>query len=154
MLAPLGIALVIRARYPDPAGELQPLMAQASNVALLLVLVISLLANFQELLGVIGTGGVLAALLLIGGGVGIGAALGGPGGGTRTVLGLGTGQRNIAAATLVATNSFTDPEVLAMVLVGSTVGLVVLLPLALELGRRQAKPSAAQAVPEPALAHA
>lgn len=136
MLLPLGIALVVRARYPEAAGQVQPLMAQASNVALLLVLVVSLLANFQELIGVIGTGGILAALALIAGGVVFGSLLGGPGGDTRTVLGLGTGQRNISAALLVATQSFTDPQVLAMVLVGSTLGLFTLLPLAFELGRR------------------
>jgi BASS family bile acid:Na+ symporter len=130
MLLPLGIALLVRARYPEPAGQLQPLMGQASNVALLLVLVISLLANFQELIGVIGTGGILATLILIAGGVVIGFLLGGPGGDTRSVLGLGTGQRNISAALLVATQSFTDPQVLAMVLVGSTVGRRAAAPTA------------------------
>jgi predicted Na+-dependent transporter len=138
MLLPLGIALLIRARYPEPAGQLQPLMTQVSNVALLLVLVTSLLANFEELIGVIGTGGILAALALVGGGVVIGSLLGGPGGDTRSVLGLGTGQRNISAALLVSTQSFSDPNVLAMVLVGSTVGLLVLLPLAFEIGKRTA----------------
>ena len=140
MLLPLGLALLVRARYPEPAGQLQPLMGQASNFALLLVLVTSLLANFQELIGVIGTGGILAALILIAGGIVFGSLLGGPGGDTRTVLGLGTGQRNISAALLVSTQSFTDPHVLAMVLVGSTVGLFVLLPLAFELGKRTARP--------------
>lgn len=136
MLLPLGIALLVRARYPEPAGQFQPLMGQASNVALLLVLVTSLLANFQELISVIGTGGIIAALILIGGGVAIGYPLGGPGGDTRAVLGLGSGQRNISAALLVSAQSFADPHVLAMVLVGSTVGLFVLLPLAFELGKR------------------
>jgi BASS family bile acid:Na+ symporter len=139
MLLPLGIALLVRARYPEPAGQLQLLMGQASNFALLLVLVISLLANFQELIGVIGTGGILAALILIAGGIVFGSLLGGPGGDTRTVLGLGTGQRNISAALLVATQSFTDPQVLAMVLVGSTLGLFTLLPLAFELGKRASR---------------
>lgn len=139
MLLPLGIALLVRARYPEPAGQFQPLMGQASNAALLLVFVTSLLANFQELIGVIGTGGILAALVLIVGGVVFGFLLGGPGTDTRSVLGLGTGQRNISAALLIATESFTDPNVLAMVLVGSTLGLFVLLPLAFELGRRMAR---------------
>jgi BASS family bile acid:Na+ symporter len=138
MLLPLGIALLVRARYPEPAGQLQPVMMQASNAALLLVAVTSLLANFQELIGIIGTGGILAAIILIGGGVVTGYLLGGPGSDTRSVLGLGTGQRNISAALLVSTQSFSDPNVLAMVLVGSTVGLFVLLPLAFELGKRAA----------------
>jgi H+/gluconate symporter-like permease len=88
---------------------------------------------------VIGTGGIVAALALIVGGVVIGSLLGGPGGDTRSVLGLGTGQRNISAALLVSSQSFNDPNVLAMVLVGSTVGLFILLPLAFEIGRRAAR---------------
>jgi predicted Na+-dependent transporter len=137
MLLPLGIALLVRARYPELAGQLLPFMGHAANATLLLVLVTSLLANFQRLLGVFGTGGIVAALVLFGGGVIIGYLLGGPSGDTRSVLGLGTGQRNISAALLISTQSFTDPQVLAMVLVGSTVGLFVLLPLACELGRRK-----------------
>jgi predicted Na+-dependent transporter len=142
MLLPLSIALWVRTRYPEPAGQLQPLMGQTSNAALAFVFVTSLLANFQQIIGVIGTGGILAALLLICGSVLIGYLLGGPGGDTRSVLGLGTGQRNISAALLVSTQSFTDAQVLAMVLVASTLGLVVLLPLAFELGKRAAEPSA------------
>jgi predicted Na+-dependent transporter len=143
MLLPLGIALWVRARYPEPAGQLQPLMGQASNAALWLLLVTSLFANFQQIISLIGTGGILAALILLIGGAGIGYLLGGPGGDTRSVLSLGTGTRNVAAALLVATQSFTDPQVLAMVLVGSTLGLFVLLPLAFELGKRAAKTTAA-----------
>src|SRR5262249_1272076 len=89
--------------------------------------------------GVIGTGGIVAALILIGGGVVIGYLLGGPGGETRTVIGLGTGQRNIAAALLVSIQSFTNPNGLAMVLVASTVGLFFLLPLSFEFGRKTAR---------------
>jgi predicted Na+-dependent transporter len=139
MLLPLGVALLVRARYPEPAAQLQPIMRQVSNVALLLLLVTSVLANFRQLIGVIGTGGILAALALICGGFVIGYLLGGPGSDTRSVLGLGTGQRNIAAALLVGTQNFTDPNVLAMVVVGSTVGLFVLFPIAGELGRRSGK---------------
>jgi predicted Na+-dependent transporter len=138
MLLPLSIALWVRARYPEPAGQLQPLMGQASNAALMFVFVTSVLANFQQIIGVIGTGGIMAALILIVGGIVIGYLLGGPGGDTRSVLGLGSGQRNISAALLVSTQSFADPQVLAMVLVGSTVGLFVLLPLAFEFGKRAA----------------
>jgi BASS family bile acid:Na+ symporter len=143
LLPPLGLALLVRTRYPEPAGQLQPLMGQASSAALLLVLMISLLATLQELIGVIGTGGILVALVLICGGVVFGVLLnwygGEPGGDTRFVLGLGTGQRNSSAARRIATQSFTDPNVLAMVLVGSTLGLLVLLQLAFELGRRAAR---------------
>jgi bile acid:Na+ symporter, BASS family len=44
-------------------------------------------------------------------------------------MALGTGQRNIAAALLVASQSFDDPKVVVMVVVGATVGLIILMPL-------------------------
>ena len=56
----------------------------------------------------------------------IGYALGGPAPGTRSVLGLGTGQRNVAAALIIATQNFTDPGVVVMLLVSTIAGLVVL----------------------------
>lgn len=59
------------------------------------------------------------------------------GGGNRTareVLGLGTGQRNIAAAVVVATQSFEDPAILVMVAVSSLVSMAVLVPVAWTLG--------------------
>jgi BASS family bile acid:Na+ symporter len=56
---------------------------------------------------------------------------------TRVVSGLGTAQRNLSAALLIATTSFaSDGEVFVMVMLASVVMLVVLLPLAAELGRR------------------
>jgi hypothetical protein len=45
----------------------------------------------------------------------IGWMLGGPGTDTRRVLALGTGQRNIAAALVVASETFSDPQVITMV---------------------------------------
>ncbi len=51
-------------------------------------------------------------------------------------MGLGTGQRNISAALLVATTNFTDPEVMLMVLVGSVVGMAILFVAAGFFGKR------------------
>ncbi|MGC1344656.1 MAG: hypothetical protein WA863_00810, partial [Methyloceanibacter sp.] len=45
------------------------------------------------------------------------------------VVTLGTGQRNIAAALVVASQSFSDPKVVVMVIVVAIVGLIVLMPL-------------------------
>ena len=53
------------------------------------------------------------------------------------VQALGAGQRNIAAAMVVATMNFGSEEVV-MVVVYSLIVLLVLIPLALELGKRHA----------------
>jgi BASS family bile acid:Na+ symporter len=73
--------------------------------------------------------------LFIAFGLGIGWLLGGSDPGTKRVMALGTGQRNIAAALVVASQSFSDPKVVVMVIVVAIVGLIVLLPLSRALGR-------------------
>jgi bile acid:Na+ symporter, BASS family len=49
---------------------------------------------------------------------------------------LGTGQRNIAAALVVGTQSFSDSRVVVMVIVVAIVGLVMLMPLSRALAQR------------------
>jgi BASS family bile acid:Na+ symporter len=52
-------------------------------------------------------------------------------------MSLGSAQRNITAAMVVATGNFSDdPNVLTMILVGALLMLVILMPLAGELGKR------------------
>ncbi|WP_204141197.1 bile acid:sodium symporter family protein [Halomicronema sp. CCY15110] len=136
MLLPLAIGLVIKARYAEIASSLQPHMAQASTVSLLAVLVLMLVLNFDTMVGAIGSGAMIVAILFILISLALGYWLG-PTAGTRPVLGLGTAQRNIAAAMVVATGNFgDDPNVLTMILVGAVLMLVILMPLAGELGRR------------------
>ena len=136
MLLPLGVGLAVKARYTGLAERAKPWFDRASNVSLILLVLLITAANMDKVLQVFGTRGILAALLFIGFGVGIGWLLGGPRDDTRRVLGLGTGQRNIAAALVVASQSFDDPRVLVMVVVVAIVGLVVLMPFSSSLGRR------------------
>jgi predicted Na+-dependent transporter len=136
-LIPLPVGLFMKARYAPTAAQLQPYMAQASTFALVLLLVAGLLSNLSAMLAIIGTGGFLAALLFLAGAFVIGYFLGGKEAQTRSVLGLGTAQRNLAAALVVATANFADdPDVTMMVLVLGLVGLAVLMVSAGELGRR------------------
>ena len=96
----------------------------ASNVILVPMVLLLAVANIDKILHVFGTRGILAGLLLIAPGFGIGWILGGPGSDTRRALALGTGQRNIAAALVVASESFSDPSVVIMVIVVTIVGLL------------------------------
>jgi bile acid:Na+ symporter, BASS family len=61
------------------------------------------------------TRGILAGLVFITLGYGLGWLLGGPAADTRPVLGLGTAQRNIAAGLVVGSQSFSNPDVVVMV---------------------------------------
>jgi BASS family bile acid:Na+ symporter len=144
MLIPLAVGLLIKARYAELAASLQPTLAQAANFALILLMVLMLVLNFSTLIGTIGSGAIIAALLFLVPALVIGYVLGGPGGDTRSVLGLGTAQRNLSAAMVVATGNFTDPGVLTMILVVGIIGLVVLMLAGGELGKRVPAEAAAE----------
>lgn len=136
MLIPLGIGLFIKARYADTAASLQPTFAQVSNTAFMLLFATMILLNWRTILGTLGSGAIFAAVLLVLVAFAIGYFLGGRDAGTRSVMGLGTAQRNVSAAVVIAAQNFTDPNVLSMILVGALLMLVILMPLGGELGKR------------------
>jgi len=136
MLLPLGVGLAIKANFARFAARAKPPFDRFSNISLILLVLLITAANIDKVVQVFGTRGILAGLLFIVVGVGIGWLLGGPRDDTRRVLGLGTGQRNIAAALVVATQSFSDPKVVVMVIVVAIVGLILLMPFSSSLGRR------------------
>src|SRR5215831_9057662 len=129
MLLPLAVGLALKAGYEDLAGRVKPVLDSICNASLVLQVVLITATNIEKVLQVFGTRAILAGLLFIAIGFGIGWLLGGPGADTRRVMALGAGQRNIAAALLVASQSFDDPKVVVMVIVVATVGLIILMPL-------------------------
>ena len=146
MLFPLAIGLVVKARYAEIAAKIQPTFGQASNLALLVLTVAGLILNFRDMIGLVGSLGLLAGVIFIVVSLLIGYFLGGSDGDTRSVMGLGTAQRNISAALVVAGQNF-DLDVITYLMVIAVIGLVVLMPTAGELGKR-AKAKAAEAAGE------
>jgi bile acid:Na+ symporter, BASS family len=136
MLLPLFIALAVNAKWPSTASRAKPLFDRLSSLGLILVVVLLVVVNFNKVLSVFGTGAILAGLLFIALGYAVGWLFGGPAADTRTVLGLGTAQRNIAAALVVGGQSFSDPSVVVMVVVVAIVSLVALLPVSRLLARK------------------
>jgi bile acid:Na+ symporter, BASS family len=136
MLLPLGVGLFVKARHGRLSARVKPLLDRLSSISLVLLILLISVVNFDKVLQVFGTRGILAGLLFIAFGCLMGWLFGGPGDDTRRVLALGTGQRNIAAALVVGSQSFTDPGVTVMVVVVAIIGLVTMMPLAGMLGRR------------------
>jgi bile acid:Na+ symporter, BASS family len=136
MLLPLGVALVLNAKLPGAAARAKPLFDRLSSLGLILVVVLLVVVNFNNVLSVFGTRAILAGLLFIALGYAVGWALGGPAADTRPVLGLGTAQRNIAAALVVGSQSFSNPSVVVMVVVVAIVSLLILLPMSRLLARK------------------
>jgi predicted Na+-dependent transporter len=148
ILVPLAVSLFVRARYPEAAASALPHFAQASNLSLLFLMVLMVVLNFSDVVGLLGSGGLLASLILVGLTTAGGYLLGRLGKAGDWLQGLGAGQRNIAAAMVVATMNFGNDEIV-MVVVYSLIGMVVIIPLALELGKR-AKTAAPEGVEDAA----
>jgi bile acid:Na+ symporter, BASS family len=136
MLLPLVVGLVVRARYAVVAGRVAPVLNKVSTLSLAIMVVLMLVTNIRSIIDLYGTRGVLASVVFLLVGFGLGWLLGGPARDTRSVLALGTAQRNIAAALVVGGQNFDEPQVVVMVVVVAIVGLLVLMPL----GRRLAAP--------------
>ena len=136
MLLPLAAGLALKMRYEDLARRVKPVLDLISNISLILLVLLITAANLDKVLQVFGTRGILAGLLFIALGFGIGWLLGGSDGDTRRVMALGTSQRNIAAALVVASQSFSDPKVVVIVIVVAIVGLIILMPLSRALANR------------------
>ena len=129
MLLPLVLGLALKARYEVLAARVKPVLDWISNVSLVLLVCLITAANIDKVLQVFGTRAILAGLLFIAWGLGTGWLLGGSSTDIQRVMALGTGQRNIAAALVVASQSFGDPKVVVMVIVVAIIGLIVLMPL-------------------------
>ncbi len=117
MLIPLAIGLLIKSHSPESAAHWQPVMNKISGLAIMILLVVGLGLNVSNILSLIGTGGILALLLFIVGSLVIGMVLGGREPAVRNVMGLGTAQRNVAAAIVVASQNFTEGNTLPFILV-------------------------------------
>jgi BASS family bile acid:Na+ symporter len=92
--------------------------------------------NIGKVLGLFGSGAILAVLILLIIAVVAGYFLGGPGMDTKRVLALGTGQRNMAAGFAIASSNFADrPDVLVFLAAAGLVAMVVVMPIAAEFGK-------------------
>ena len=129
MLTPLGIGLLIKATYQDIALNLQTITFKISNFGLLLGLGVRLIVHFNEILVLLKTGVIFVCAIFIIFSFTVGYLLGGPGIDTQRVLGVGTAQRNFAAALLIGTSNFDDPNVISVIMVTSLLMMVSVLIL-------------------------
>jgi BASS family bile acid:Na+ symporter len=137
MLLPLAAGLGVKAISEGGAARAKPVFDVISNVSLVLLMVLIWVLNFEKILQMFGTRGILAGALFTLFGYGIGMLFGGPGIDTRRVLAFGTAQRNIAAALVVGGQNFDDPRVVVMVIVVADVAFLILMPLAFMLAKRR-----------------
>jgi BASS family bile acid:Na+ symporter len=142
MLLPLALAMLVRARYPDHAASWSPELARISSHSLVLAFAAIIFVAYDTIFGAIGSWILIGAALLAIGSIAIGWILSaGSGSATQRVAAVGTAQRNLSAAQLVAATSFGG-ETLVLTMVASLAITAVLLVAAAELGKRSAQPAA------------
>ena len=137
LLLPLIVGLIVKARAESIAVRLRPVLERVSSIALLVMLVLIIALNFQAVLRIFGTGAIAAAMLFAVLSALAGWLLGGSDPAQQTVLGLGTGLRNIPAALVVSVQNFKDPNVSVMVIVTTLTGILILVPAARLIGKRE-----------------
>jgi BASS family bile acid:Na+ symporter len=136
MLIPLALGLLFKSHSPEDAAHWQPVMNKISGLSILVLLVVGLGLNVSNIISLIGSLGLVALLLFIVGSLLIGMLLGGRDPAVRSVMGLGTAQRNVSAAILVSIQNFSGTNTVSFVLVAAVLSLLVLLPTAKRLGAR------------------
>jgi bile acid:Na+ symporter, BASS family len=136
MLLPLAVGLVLKASLEAAARRARPVLDRISSLSLVVLIVLLLVTNIKNVVSLFGTRGILASLIFLLIGFAIGWFLGGRRANTKSVMALGTSQRNIAAALVVGGQNFTDPKVLVMVVVVAIVGLLILMPLSRIVAKR------------------
>ncbi|WP_266205862.1 bile acid:sodium symporter family protein [Pontibacter kalidii] len=136
MLLPLAAGLLLKRSLPDWAKQLQPWAAKLSTITLVLLFLATLLLYFGTVLSLFGTGAILAAIVFVVGCYVIGYLIGWFSD-ARELIGFATAQRNIAAATVVATLSFETRGPLVMVIILSLISMLILFPFAWWHGKRK-----------------
>ncbi|WP_234450992.1 hypothetical protein [Paracoccus sp. MC1862] len=124
----------MRRRFP----RIQPWVARIGNIALYLTIGTTILGNLPEVMGMVGEGAMLMGLVFIAAMFGIGYLAGGRSDrdDLEDVSALGSGWRNTAATMIIAVQNFgAAPEVLAIITMVNTLGIILLPALARVLSR-------------------
>jgi bile acid:Na+ symporter, BASS family len=137
ILTPLAVGMLVQSRDPAVALASQPIFAKLGNISALVLLAVLVVLHFRDLLGVLGSGAIAASMAFIAGLCTVGYMLGGSQVEIKGVLGLGTAARNIGAALVPASQSFSDPKIIIMLVACTIVILIVLFPAAAWLRRKR-----------------
>jgi bile acid:Na+ symporter, BASS family len=135
MLLPIIGGMVLAQVLTNVADAIQPWVARMGNYALYGVLVASMVGYWPNLRGMIGTGAILGGVAVLALAFWIGYLMGDGTDHLQDVGGLGTAQRNTAAAMIIATQNFSDPNTFVLVTVVNTLGIVMLLAFARGLSK-------------------
>ncbi len=145
IVAPLCLGLLVKALFESFAHVAEHWMHLVSRVFVILLTFVVLALYYERIIALFGTFAILAAVISVVGGFGIGYLLGGPERGDRLAMGYMHGARSASIAVMVASDVFRDrPNVMLMIAVLTLFILVLLIPASRFF---RIKPAAAQSVP-------
>jgi bile acid:Na+ symporter, BASS family len=133
LVLPTVFGMVLARWASGLALALQPWMARIAGLALYAVVATTAIGYFPNMLKIVGTGAILVLLVFIAAALGAGYWAGSGRDRHEDVGALGTAQRNTAAGLIIATQNFDDPDVLVMMTLANTLGIVLLMFVARRL---------------------
>ncbi|MGA7214505.1 MAG: bile acid:sodium symporter [Terrimicrobiaceae bacterium] len=136
ILTPLAVGMLLRSQKPAFSNAAGPIFAKLGNISVLVLLALLVILHFRDLRSVLGSGAIAASAVFFAGLYVAGYLLGGSRVEIKGVLGLGTAARNVGAALVPASQSFSDPKVIIMLVACTIVMLILLLPAATWLRRK------------------
>jgi BASS family bile acid:Na+ symporter len=135
MIMPMAIGMLVAQFAGSLAAAVQPWLGRLSNLALAVVLVTTLVGYAPDILRIAGEGAITVGVLFVLAAAGLGWLAGWGRDHLEDVGALGTAQRNTAAGLIIASQNFPSyPDVLVMIVIANTLGIVILLVLARRMG--------------------
>jgi BASS family bile acid:Na+ symporter len=135
MILPAAVGMLAVQFAGGVAAAVQPWVGRLSNIALVVVLVTTLIGYAPDIVRIAGEGAILLAALFVLAAAGLGWLAGWGRDHLEDVGALGTGQRNTAAGLIIASQNFpSHPDVLVMIVIANTLGILILLILARRMG--------------------
>jgi len=131
LLLPLTLGLVFQQISPRLTERVLPCFKLAARISALAAIVLLLITNVQGIMGTLGSGAGLLAFVFVALTMLAGFACGSVSGSSGVVQALAGGQRNIAAALVVAASNHLDKLVMVMLVMTTFIGLLPLVGLAL-----------------------
>ncbi len=136
LLLPIAAGMLVVQLLPDFAKKAQPWVGWLGNIAMYVLVGATLIGYFPNMIAIVGTGAILVGLAFVAAAFGIGYLAGAGKDHLQDVGGLGTAQRNTAAGMIIAVQNFSSyPDVLMMLTLANTLGIVMLLFIAKALSR-------------------
>ncbi|TLN06266.1 transmembrane transport protein, partial [bacterium] len=130
IVVPLLVGLFIRSRFEKTAHTAEKYLHLISRLFVVLLLLTLIGLYHKQIIGLFGTYAILAGVIYVIVGFGIGYVLGLPERGTMLAMGFMHGARNASVAVMVASSAFSDrPDVMLMIATMVILMLGILIPV-------------------------